>query len=637
MKKASWKARLKALKKEVHNHIMLRKEIYWIVFILSITLFVVALCVMTYNHSIVRQNKAFYQNQTLLKYDQMVKDLKSGSIVAYSKNIIYPKYLEFSDIWYNATNEESIATYLFTYKDGKTAIYQIDTLKAGSLDSKENKEIGNSLYKLSVNKGENIELLPFAIQSFFSTILTLGTFIVIIVMAQFLMSEMVSGKNFSKKVLDLNISFKDIIGYAGVKEQFAEIADYLKNKKHYKDNDLVVPMGILLTGDPGVGKTMFAKAFANEVNATLFFASGADFAELYVGVGAKRVRSLFRSARISSPAIIFIDEFDAIGSRNNMGNDSERLSVINQLLTEMDGFNKRGDIFVIATTNYQDKIDPALLRPGRIDKIIHIPTPDKDTRKGIIEKYLGDFVVSDDIKETLAIRTQSYSGASIKSLVDGAKSLVAKKKGIEEKVITLDEFSEVQENSLLGLKQKVTFKKEQEKRIAYHELGHAIISTVLIPEQSVDKITIEPRGKALGFTMMTPLEEIFLYTKEELLNHVCVLLAGRAAEDIFIGDITNGAADDLQKANHLINDLLLKFGMSTENPLLVEIEAHNHNNHDSRGERAKILVEQYHKTKSIIEFYKDDLHVLAIQLMDHKTLNGDSIKKLVQDKPMQII
>lgn len=637
MKNQKWKNKLGSIRKKVRNHIMLRKEVYFLASMCFLALILVSFFSMSYNYIIVKENKDFYREQVIVKYDQLVKDLKDEKITHYSRNSIYPNYLDFKDIWHNAANTEKITTYKFTYTDKKTGIYQTDSLKSGSLDAKENKELGTTLFKLTVNKGVNIDLLPFALQSFFSTMLTIGTFVGVIIMAQFLISEVVSGKNFSKKVLDINISFYDIIGYTAVKEQFLEIADYLKNKQHYKENDLVVPMGILLTGDPGVGKTMFAKAFANEVKATLFFASGADFAELYVGVGAKRVRSIFRSARIASPAIIFIDEFDAIGSRNNMGNDSERLSVINQLLTEMDGFNKRGDVFVIATTNYQDKIDPALLRPGRIDKIIHIPTPDKDTRKGIIEKYLGDFSVSEDVKEVIAIRTQSYSGASIKSLVDGAKSLVAKKKGIQDKIITLEEFAEVQENSLLGLKQTFTFKKEQEKRIAYHELGHALLSTVLIPSQSVEKITIEPRGKALGFTMMTPIEEVFLYTKQELLNHVCVLLAGRAAEEIFIGDITNGAADDLQKANKITNDLLLKFGMSEESPLLVDIDTNSqlNLNNDSKIERAKILLEQYNKTKDIIIFYKENIETLAIDLIDKKSLNGVMLRTIVKNKPFQ--
>lgn len=636
MKKNTWKLRWKANKKKIMNHILLRRDIYILVGVIMASLTCFATVVMYYNNTIVNQNKEFYKNEKIIKYEDLVKDLKEKNIAKYSKNIIYPSYLSFNDIWYDATTIDRILTYKFYYKDGKTSIYQIDSLKTGSLDIKENKEVGTSLFNLAVQKGVHYEMFPFTLQSLLSTVFTLGSLVFILILAQYLIGEVLSGKNFSKKVMDVDVGFDDIIGYNEVKDQFKEIANYLKHKNHYRDNDLVVPKGILLTGDPGVGKTMFAKAFASEVKASLFFASGADFAEMYVGVGPKRVRSLFRSARISAPAIIFIDEFDAIGNRNTMGNDSERLSVINQLLTEMDGMNKKADIFVIATTNYQDKIDSALLRPGRIDKIIHIPTPDKETRKGILEKYLGEYTVNEDLKELIAVRTQSYSGATIKNLVDEVKSLVVKRKGVNNKEITLSEFAEVQENSLLGFKQKIEFKHEQEKRIAYHELGHALLSTVLIPSQTVEKIAIEPRGRALGFTMMTPIEETHLYTKQELLNHVCVLLAGRAAEEIFIGDVTNGAADDLQKANKIVDDLLLKFGMSDDYPLFVDINSNNPvKNNDSKEERVKLLKEQYDQTKDIILLFKHDLDKLALELIEEKKIDGVKLKEIVEKSKLQ--
>lgn len=635
MKNNYWKKFLKLKKKVITNHIMLHKEIYMLSVMLFCVLLVGAGFIMMYNNNIINKNTDFYKNEPIVKYDNLIKSLKAQEITNYSKNIVYPSYINFKDIWYNSSSVERVVTYKFVYKNGASSLYQIDSLKTGSLDIKENKEIGTNLFNLTVNKGIVIELFPFTLQALVSTIITLMGFVFILVVAQFLIGEMISGKNFNKKILDVDVDFNDIIGYDEIKEQFREMANYINNKEYYQKNDIVVPKGILLTGDPGVGKTMFAKAFANEVNATLYFASGADFAEMYVGVGAKRVRSLFRSARISAPAIIFIDEFDAIGNRNNMGNDSERLSVINQLLTEMDGLNKKEDIFVIATTNYQDKIDSALLRPGRIDKIINIPTPDKETRLGIIEKYLGEFKVEDEVKDLIAIRTQSYSGASLKNLIDEAKSLAVKNYGVKEKTITLKEFSDVQENSLLGFKQKVNFKHEQEKRIAYHELGHALLATALIPHQIVEKIAIEPRAKVLGFTMLTTIEEMFLYTKQELLNHVCVLLAGRAAEEIFIGNVTNGATDDLQKANKIVDDILLKFGMSSIHPLFVDIDTNNPvKDTESKAERIQVLNEQYEYVKTIIEKYKDDLEVLAIKLIEHKQINGIELKLIIERNPV---
>lgn len=620
---------LKSLHKKIKQHIKLKREIYIAVSALLIFLAIIVISINLINFNILKQNRSFYEGVNNLTYNQLQNDLSANKIKSYSTNIVYSKYLEYSDIFYDTKKVLNLIVYRFDYKDGTYSYYVLDKLKSDSLSKKEGSEQNKELYNLENKKGQIITLIDFGFVDVITMFGTGAFFIVILIGAQLLVGEIIGGKNFAAKAIDVDISFNDIVGYEDVKEQFKEISKYLKNKSKFEDNDLTVPRGILLTGEPGVGKTMFAKAFANEVNASLFFASGSDFAEMYVGVGAKRIRSLFRIANMSAPSIIFIDEFDAIGSREGMFKDSERTSVINQLLTEMDGLGKRNDVFLIATTNYENKIDSALLRPGRIDKKINIPNPDKNTRKSILKKYLGQFIVDDKTLDSLSIRTQGYSGATLKNLVDETKSNVAKKNGFQNKNITLEDFSYSQETLLLGLKKTLDFNQEQEKRIAYHELGHAIASLILNPSHVVEKITIEPRGNALGFTMITPTEEKFLYTKQELLNQVCILLAGRVSEEIFLGNITNGAKDDLIRANKIVNDMIESFGMGDKQPLLVNITLKDNGDDHTKEERAFILSFQYDITKKLLLKYEIEIKQLASILMTEKHITGEDILKII--------
>lgn len=621
MNKQNLQKKIKGFLKLVKNHLHMKKELYSIISFLLMILSLLIVSTLIYNIVLIEKNKDFYQKNPTIKYENLLQDLKDKKIEGYAKNIVYPQYLEFKDVYYSLDQALKVVVYKFSYKDGKEKLYIVDSLKLSSLDSKDNKELGNLLYNIENKKGEVYDLADFTISQAITTLLIMGGLILILLVGQMVITEIVSGKNFDKKVLDLDITFDEIIGYDEVKDNFKEIISYIKNKDHYKENDLEVPKGILLTGDPGVGKTMFAKAFANEVNATLFFASGADFAELYVGVGAKRVRNLFRNARMSSPAIIFIDEFDAIGNRETMGNDTERLSVVNQLLTEMDGLNKKEDIFVIATTNYENKIDKALLRPGRIDKRINIPLPDKETRMQIIKKYLGNYTLAEDDLNTVGLRTQFYSGSSLKNLVDEAKSLHFKKHS-QEKVMSLNSFAEVQENSLLGLKQKIEVKEEQEKRIAYHEIGHALISYLLISAKKLEKVVIEPRGGALGYTWSIQTEEMFLYSKEDLLNNIKVLLAGQAAEEIFMKNITNGSSDDLFKANTIAKEMIVKFGMGQKYPLYVETNNNMIIQDSFKEEISEILQKQYSDTKKILEENKEKIEKVFKVLIEKKQISG---------------
>lgn len=632
--KKSFLKKLSSIRRGIKTHIMLKKEVYTVLSFCLFIAFSVIGAIAAYNYSVVLESRDFYKQRQTIDYKTLVEELKNGNITGYSKSQVYSQKLDFSKVWFDTKKATLLDSYSFVHKNSKEYLYTEDMLRAGSLLKKEDKDLVSALYNLKSVEGINYSFINFSIRSVVDGMFWALGIVFLMFAAQFLIAEVIAGKNFTQKNMDTNLDFDDIVGYEDVKKEFLDIANYIKNKSDYTKNSLTVPRGILLTGDPGVGKTLFAKAFASHVNATLYVASGSDFAELYVGVGAKRIRSLFRSASMSSPSVIFIDEFDAIGNRASMGQDSERLSVINQLLTEMDGLNKKSDIFVIATTNYEEKIDSALLRPGRIDKKINIPLPDNGTRRGIIEKYLGDFKMSEALLDAMAIRTQSMSAASIKNIIEQAKTLHVKEFGLEIKNLSKETIMTAQENILMGFKQNLSLKPQQEKTICYHELGHAIACVTLLPDKIVEKVSIEPRGKSLGQTFMSASEENFLYTKDQVLNHICVLLAGRASEEVFMGCVTNGAADDLQKANTLAHDLLFKFGMGSEHNLVVDIFPSNPVKPDAWAqERQRVLQQEYDRAKEIVKTYQSQLLEVSKILLDKKTIDGSLVSAIVQHSP----
>lgn len=615
---------------------MLKKELYGLAAVLfSLLSFFISIAVI-YNYSIYLENKDFYTKYTTINYENLVKDIKDRKFKSYSKNLVYSNSLKYSNMWYDTRRILQTDAYIFSYKDGKKVLYTEDGLNKGALNfSKEDKDLLNATYELQTDSSTMFVFFPFSFKGVFDILLIMFGLIFIIFAAQFLISEMISGKNFTKKQIDTNIDFEDIVGYEDVKKQFLEISEFIKNKKHFEKNSLSVPKGILLTGEPGVGKTLFAKAFANEVNATLFFASGSDFAEVYVGVGAKRVRSLFRSAQMATPAVIFIDEFDAIGSRSNIHNDSERTSIINQLLTEMDGLGKKQDIFVIATTNYESQIDKALLRPGRIDKIINVPLPDKKTKIEIMKKYLSDFFIEQEDLESLAIKSQNMSAASLKNLIEQIKSYHIKENGLNNKKIQKEIINLVFDEIQYGGKRNIDYEKQMEKRIALHELGHAFVSAVLSKDYTVEKVSIEARSKSLGATFMLPKYETHLYTYEQLITMICVLVAGRAAEEIFLSQASSGASDDLMKANTIANDIINTYGLGKDTPLLVDITPKNiikNNNLEDLQQRQKLLIECFDKSKKVINFYKEDILQLSINLIEQKEITGKLIFDIIENK-----
>lgn len=436
---------------------------------------------------------------------------------------------------------------------------------------------------------------------------------------------------------DSKISFDDVAGLDEVKEELAEIIDFLKTPDKYKAMGAKIPKGILLHGPPGTGKTLLAKAIAGETNSKFIPASGSEFVEKYVGVGAKRVRTLFEKARKEAPAVIFIDEIDAIGAKRSLESNNEKDQTLNQLLIEMDGFNDDQTVIVIGATNRLDMLDEALQRPGRFDRNIYIGNPDIKSREEIFKVHIKNKPINPniDIKE-LAKRTHGMSGAHISSIANEAAILAVRK---NKKIIDKEDFDEAIEKVIGGLERKNTSIIEKEKRrISFHEAGHALMGKILNTDL-ITKISIIPRSQALGYVMYTPDEERFLVTKDELYNKIKVMLGGRVAEEVIYGDISTGAKDDLKKANQLAFQMVCEYGMSDlENrffdPTLIRSCYDIIDN-----EINKIINTCYKDSLEIMKSKKDILNIIAEVLYEKETLTGDELEEILKNhnNPKDII
>ena len=445
-----------------------------------------------------------------------------------------------------------------------------------------------------------------------------------------------------------NIKFDNVAGLKEEKEEVAEIIDFLKNPKKFQKMGARIPKGVLLVGPPGTGKTLLAKAVAGEANCPFYFISGSDFVELFVGVGASRVRDMFKQAKQSAPCLIFIDEIDAVGRERGTGlggGHDEREQTLNQLLTEMDGFGANEGIIIMAATNRPDVLDPALLRPGRFDRQITVSLPDSNERKAILEVHAKDKILGKDINlEAVSKRTPGFSGADLENLLNEAALLTVRR---NKDAITMDEIDEATDRVILGpakTSRKIT---EKEKRlVAIHESGHAVIGIKLPDAEEVHKITIIPRGMAGGYTMMLPKEEhIGISTKEELESRIIGLLGGRASEEMFLGQITTGASDDFKKATQIARSMVTEYGMSELGTMQFEQKSegvflgrdYNKSKNFSdqvaleidKAER-KIIDECYAKAKKILKENEKLVHLLADALVENETLTKEQIESLVE-------
>lgn len=455
----------------------------------------------------------------------------------------------------------------------------------------------------------------------------------------------------SKAVLvdgEKTATFKDVAGLTEEKEEVQELIDFLKNPKKFQSMGARIPKGILLVGPPGTGKTLLAKAVAGEAKVPFYYISGSDFVELFVGIGASRVRDMFKQAKMNAPCLIFIDEIDAVGRQRGAGlggGHDEREQTLNQLLTEMDGFGANEGIIIMAATNRPDVLDPALLRPGRFDRQVTVSLPDKQARKEILAVHAKNKVLDKSVTlDNLAKRTPGFSGADLENLLNEAALLTVRR---NKKAITMAEIDEATDRVLMG-PAKVTKKytEKEKKLVAYHEAGHAVLGLKLDGANEVQKITIIPRGHAGGYTMMTPKEDTFNYTKKELLDSICGLLGGRVAEEITFNEVTTGAHDDFKKATNIARKMVTEYGMSSLGPMMLDEPSENtflgrdfnkNKNfsdivaHEIDEEMRSIINSCYEKSKKILKDNQKLLKLIAETLLEEETITKEQIDSLVEN------
>jgi len=445
------------------------------------------------------------------------------------------------------------------------------------------------------------------------------------------------------------VTFKDVAGVDEAVEELQEIVDFLKNPSKFNKIGARMPKGVLLVGPPGTGKTLLARAVAGEANVPFFHISGSDFVELFVGVGAARVRDLFNQAKANAPCIVFIDEIDAVGRHRGAGlggGHDEREQTLNQLLVEMDGFDVREGIIVMAATNRPDILDPALLRPGRFDKKVVVDPPDVKGREEILRIHLRGKPIDDDVDvKVLAKRTTGFVGADLENLINEA-ALLAAKDGRDK--MKMSDFEEAIDRVIAGPARKSRIISQKQKEIvAYHELGHAIVGTALPNSDPVHKVSIVPRGhSALGFTLHLPVEDKYLISKNELLDNITALLGGRAAEELVFGDVTSGAANDIERATEMARKMVCELGMSdnfgplswgkSEQEIFLGKEITRMRNYSEEiaklidSEVQNIVNSCYNKAKEILIKRRKKLDELAKILLEKEEISGEELRELLK-------
>lgn len=430
-------------------------------------------------------------------------------------------------------------------------------------------------------------------------------------------------KETNKKKDKPDVFFKDVAGLEEIKEELSETIDFINNPLKYKKMGAKIPKGILFHGPPGTGKTLLAKAVAGETNANFLYASGSEFVEKYVGVGAKRVRTLFEKAKKDSPSIIFIDEIDAIGTKRNLESNNEKDQTLNQLLVELDGFNTGQTVVVIGATNRLDLLDEALLRPGRFDRHIFVGNPNITAREKILKVHTNNKPLDKSLSmKDLAKKTTGLSGAQLANIANEAAIIAVRK---NRKAISLLEFDAAIERVIAGLEVKNSKVLLKEKRtIAFHEAGHALVSKILDTDV-VQKISIVPRGQALGYVMKFPDEERFLLTKKDLEYKITGLLAGRAAEELIFKEVTTGAKDDLSKATNIARQMICSYGMSSMGNLALDEMYMRYHSNNIRIEIKKITDHSYDEALRIINENLDILNEIANNLLKNETIDSNGL------------
>ena len=506
---------------------------------------------------------------------------------------------------------------------------------------------------INIKEVKNNDWIAFVV-NFAPLILIVGFWI-------FMMKQMQAGGNkalsFGKSRARLltaqqkKATFKDVAGIDEAKEELYEIIDFLKDPQKFQKLGGRIPKGVLLVGPPGTGKTLLARAIAGEANVPFFSISGSDFVEMFVGVGASRVRDLFEQGKKNAPCIIFIDEIDAVGRHRGAGlggGHDEREQTLNALLVEMDGFESNEGVILIAATNRPDVLDPALLRPGRFDRRVVVPRPDVKGREEILRVHTRKVPIADDVDLSVIARgTPGFSGADLANLVNESALWAARQ---NRKTVTMADFEMSKDKVLMGVERKSMILSEEEKKnTAYHEAGHALVAAMTPGADPLHKVTIIPRGMALGVTMQLPIDDKHTYTKEFLESQLAVLMGGRAAEEMFLQHLTTGAGNDIERATDIARQMVCEWGMSTLGPLTFgkkeeaiflgrEIAQHRDYSEDTAiridKEVRSIVTSGYERARNILDTNRGALERVAQALLDREVLDAVELKLLIEDKPL---
>jgi len=447
------------------------------------------------------------------------------------------------------------------------------------------------------------------------------------------------------------ITFADVAGCDEAKEEVSELVEFLRDPSKFQKLGGRIPRGVLMVGNPGTGKTLLAKAIAGEAKVPFFSISGSDFVEMFVGVGAARVRDMFENAKKHAPCIIFIDEIDAVGRQRGAGlggGNDEREQTLNQLLVEMDGFEPNSGIIVIAATNRPDVLDPALMRPGRFDRQVVVPLPDIRGREQILMVHMRKVPIAPDVDASILARgCPGFSGADLANLVNEAALFAARG---NKRLVDMQDFERAKDKIIMGAERKsIVMPEEERKNTAYHESGHAVVARCLTKTDPVHKVTIIPRGRALGVTMQLPTEDRYSMEREQILQNIAVLMGGRIAEEIFMGHMTTGAGNDIQRATEMARRMVTEWGMSdtlgpmvygeNEGEVFLGRSVTTHKNVSEAtlqkvdAELRRIIDDQYQLARRLIEENREKIEVMAKALLEWETIDADQIEDIMAGRP----
>ncbi|KAM9986197.1 hypothetical protein ACTFIY_010611 [Dictyostelium cf. discoideum] len=566
------------------------------------------------------QNNQFISTQNLNKISNNHNDIFSTSLFKRNENIL------------SLNREFSTTKPLLSFRKRATSIFSSGTDKLNNQE-----QLNNNL-----NVGQPIKVQ--VVQSKFKVLL----FILIsgAIIYYFYSNRgkdkggimsILTSKPFKSLVERPNITFADVMGAEEAKGELQDLVDFLRNPEKYYKRNIVMPKGILLVGPPGTGKTLLAKSLAGEARVSFITINGSEFEEAFVGVGAKRVRELFEAARKNSPCIVFIDEIDSVGGSRTKRVNYHPSEALNQLLVELDGFDGREGVMVMAATNYQDSLDTALIRSGRFDRIIQVPLPDGKARKSIIDHYLKDKPIASHVNTTtIAQSTPGFSGADLFNLVNWA-ALETTKHNLPE--ITMEQLENAKENLMMGKERHSLLMSDEARKIcAYHEAGHALVAIMTPGARTVHKATIMPRGDALGLVSMLEKEETFV-TKKQLIAQMDVAMGGRAAEELILGkeNISQGASSDIQKATSIAKAMVSNYGMS-EKVGQIYIQSEKKLSSAQRelvdSEIKSLLDSSYIRATQLLKKYSKEHHLIANALLEYETLSLDEIKDIIASKSL---